>query len=100
MVRAGVLEKSRGGVEVHTEDGFIGKPPYGYVADKILHPVPARRAEGKTKSGLIPDPTRAATVGTIFALRVGERMGYKAIAARLNMNPNEYPLPQPVDPAE
>src|SRR5262249_8459360 len=50
-----MLEKSRGGLERHTEEGFnIGKPPYGYLAEKIPHPVPARRAEGKTKSRLTP----------------------------------------------
>ena len=44
-----MLEKSRGGFEQHTEAGFnIGQAPYGYLAEKIPHPVPARRAEGRS----------------------------------------------------
>jgi site-specific DNA recombinase len=95
-----MLEKSRGGLEVHTEEGFnIGKPPYGYVAEKIPHPVPARRAEGKTKSRLVPDPVKGAVVSAIFAWRTGDELGYAAIAERLNADPDRYPVPQPVDPA-
>jgi site-specific DNA recombinase len=95
-----MLEKSRGGLEVHTEGGFnIGKPPYGYLADRIPHPVPAKRAEGKTKSRLIPDPEKAPAVRAIFEWRVGEQLGYKAIATRLNLYPDRYPPPAPVDPA-
>jgi DNA invertase Pin-like site-specific DNA recombinase len=89
-----MLEKSRGGLEVHSEDGFnIGKPPYGYIAETIPHPVPAKRAEGKTKSRLAPDSDRAATVSTIFEWRVVRRLGYKAIAAELNTDPAAYPPP-------
>src|SRR5512139_1668175 len=49
-----MLEKSWGGFEQHTEQGYnIGVPPYGYLADKIPHPVPARRAESKSKTRLV-----------------------------------------------
>ncbi len=41
-----MLEKAWGGFEAHTEQGFnIGRPPYGYLADKVLHPVAARREQ-------------------------------------------------------
>ena len=93
------LEKSRGGLEVHSEDGFnIGKPPYGYIAHTIPHPVPAKRADGKTKSRLVPDPDRAATVAAIFEWRVVRRLGYKTIAAELNADLLRYPPPVPTDP--
>ncbi|MBI0301185.1 recombinase family protein, partial [Streptomyces sp. PRKS01-29] len=36
-----MLEKAWGGFEEHTIQGYnIGKPPYGYLADRIPHPVP------------------------------------------------------------
>lgn len=95
-----LLEKSWGGFEVHTQQGFnVGKPPYGYLADKIPHPVPARRADGASKHKLIPDPQRGPVVTQIFEWRVGERLGYKAIANRLNLDLGTYPPPMPVDPA-
>jgi site-specific DNA recombinase len=95
-----MLEKSWGGFETHTEQGYnIGKPPYGYTAEKIPHPVPAKRAEHKTKTRLIPDPTCAQVVRQIFELRVGPRLGYKAIAERLNADIEKCPPPVPVDPA-
>jgi len=91
-----MLERAWDGFKVHTGQGWnIGKPPYGYVADKIQHPVPAKAAEGQTKTRLIPDPQRAPVVAYIFRLRVVERLGYDAIAARLNTDPDEYPVPEP-----
>lgn len=60
--------------------------------------MPARRAQGKTKSRLIPDPDRAAAVQAIFSWRVGERLGYKAIAGLLNADLDRYPPPQPTRP--
>jgi hypothetical protein len=54
------LEKSWDGFMEHTKQGYnVGRPPYGYVADKIPHPVPARREQGKVKTRLMPDPVRA-----------------------------------------
>jgi DNA invertase Pin-like site-specific DNA recombinase len=53
------LEKAWDGFCEHTRQGWnVGVPPYGYLAEKIPHPVPARRAEGKTKTRLVPDPDR------------------------------------------
>ncbi|MPZ66517.1 MAG: recombinase family protein [Pseudonocardiaceae bacterium] len=95
-----MLEKSWDGFAVHTEEGFnIGKPCYGYQARKIPHPVPAKRAKGQKKTFLEPDPAQAPVVQRIFAWRVEERLGYQAIADRLNTDPAANPPPTPVDPA-
>jgi site-specific DNA recombinase len=95
-----MLELSWGGFIEHTKLGWnIGKPPYGYKAAKVPHPVPARRAEGRTKHRLVPDPVTGPVVTHIFALRVGERLGYDDIAERLNAEPDRYPPPVPPDPA-
>ena len=94
-----MLELSWDGFCAHTEQGWnIGKPCYGYAADKKPHPVPARRAEGKTKTRLIPDPARSPVVTTIFQWRALEQLGYDAIADRLNTDLTAHPPPQPVDP--
>jgi DNA invertase Pin-like site-specific DNA recombinase len=94
-----MLERSWDGFKVHTGQGWnIGKPPYGYAANKIDHPVPAKAAEGQTKTRLIPDPQRAPVVTHIFQLRVVERLGYDAIATRLNTDPSLYPVPEPTSP--
>ncbi|GAA2036675.1 hypothetical protein GCM10009800_23220 [Nocardiopsis rhodophaea] len=94
-----LLEKSWGGFEEHTYQGFnIGRPPYGCLAQKVPHPVPARRREGRTKHKLVPDPIRGPVVTRIFQWRVAERLSYKSIAARLNLDPIAYPPPIPTDP--
>ena len=94
-----MLELSWDGFCAHTEQGWnIGKPCYGYLADKIPHPVPARRAEGKTKTRLIPDPVRGPVVTKIFMLRALDHLGYDTIADRLNADLASHPPPQPVDP--
>ncbi|NRQ37682.1 recombinase family protein [Nonomuraea sp. NN258] len=83
----------------HTEQGWnVGKPCYGYRAKKIPHPVAAKRAEGRSKSRLIPHPVEGPTVTHIFMLRSVYRLGYDAIADRLNLEPQKYPPPTPVDP--
>jgi site-specific DNA recombinase len=77
----------------------VGKPPYGYVAERIKHPVPARRAEGRHKTKLTPDPARGPVVARIFEMRVHEGLSYRAIAGRLNDDLTTNPPPEPVDPA-
>jgi site-specific DNA recombinase len=95
-----LLEKSWDGFCEHTRQGWnVGRPPYGYVADRIPHPVPARRAEGKTKSRLVPDPLRAPVVHQIFTWRVVDRLGYAEITDRLNTDLDRYPSPVSPDPA-
>ncbi|MGW2308713.1 hypothetical protein [Actinomadura luteofluorescens] len=46
-----MLEKSWGGFEIHTEQGFnVGRPPYGYTAQKVPHPVAGRREQGRDQA--------------------------------------------------
>ncbi len=95
-----ILEKSWDGLAEHIRQGWnIGRPPYGYQADKIPHPVPARRASGATKTRLVPDPLRAPVVNQIFVWRVVDMLGYQAIQARLNADLERYPSPESPDPA-
>jgi hypothetical protein len=95
-----MLELSWEGFIQHTIQGWnVGKPPYGYLPQKVPHPVPARRAEGRTKHRLVPDPARGPVITRIFQLRVVERLGYDTIADRLNADPDRNPPPEPVDPA-
>ena len=95
-----MLEKAWGGFEQHTEQGFnVGIPPYGYRAERIPHPVPARRAEGKTKTRLALDRVRAPIVAKIYQWRVTLAMGYEVIAEQLNSDLTLNPPPVPPDPA-
>jgi len=94
-----MLEKSWDGFETHTGQGWnVGKPPYGYTAEKHKHPVPAKRAQGKHKTKLQIDPVRGPVVVQIYAWRVDEKLSYRAIADRLNTDLDRNPPPQPVDP--
>src|SRR5688500_4360448 len=78
----------------HTRQGWnIGVPPYGYRAEKLNHPNPLRAAEGKTKTKLVPDDDRGATVTVIFVWRVTERLSYAAIRDRLNADLDRHPVP-------
>ena len=54
---------------------------------KVKHPVPAKRAQGKHKIRLTPDPDRAATVPMVFDLRVNGGLSYRAIFGVLNQDP-------------
>ncbi|MBT8227520.1 MAG: recombinase family protein [Dactylosporangium sp.] len=93
-----MLEKSWDGFAIHTAQGWnVGKPPYGYLAERHKHPVPAKRAEGKHKTKLKIDPVRGPVVEHVYALRVDEKLAYRAIAERLNADLDRYPPPQPVD---
>jgi DNA invertase Pin-like site-specific DNA recombinase len=94
-----MLEKSRHGTEIHTDQGFnVGKPPYGYVAERIKHPVPAKRIAGKHKTKLAPHPVQGGVVTLIYDLRVNELLSYRVIAARLNEDLTAHPPPEPTDP--
>ncbi len=94
-----MLEKSWAGFEVHTEHGYnVGKPCYGYRANRVPHPVPAKRAKGVKKTLLVVDPVEGAVVRKIFAWRVDERLGYGEIAKNLNLDLTVNPPPVPVEP--
>jgi site-specific DNA recombinase len=92
-----MLELSWGGTKAHTNQGFnIGKPPYGYAATKMRHPVKNKAEQGKTKHRLVPDPVRGPVVTRIFLWRALDRIGYQAIANRLNADLERYPPPDPI----
>ena len=95
-----MLEKSWDGLAIHTETGYnVGKPCHGYQARPVPHPVPAKRAKGVKKTYLEPDPVQAPAVRKIFDWRINERLGYQAIADRLNLDLTTYPPPIPVAPS-
>jgi site-specific DNA recombinase len=92
-----MLELSWGGTKAHTNQGFnIGKPPYGYLASRTRHPVKLKAEQGKVKHRLVPDPVRGPVVTQIFLWRALDRLGYQAIADRLNLDPDRYPPPDPI----
>jgi site-specific DNA recombinase len=92
--RLQLKEKSWKGLQEHTLAGWnIGSPPYGYLADRITHPSPAKAAQGRTKSRLALDPARAPAVAQIYTWRTVNRLSVPAIVARLNADPAAYPPP-------
>lgn len=115
-----MIKRARDGFETHTDQGYnVGKSCYGFRAvqvrlDKHDPDAPTsstgsvrrsrsnHRGKGRvgprTKTVLVPDPTEAAVVRTIYELRITERLGYEAIAVRLNTDLVTNPPPTPVDP--
>ncbi|WP_198537863.1 recombinase family protein [Frankia sp. KB5] len=88
------LEKAWDGFCEHATQGWnIGSPPYGYLAERIPHPVPAKRAAGSTKTRLAWDPVRAPVVQKIFEWRTVGRKSRQDIANLLNEDPDLYPPP-------
>jgi len=95
-----MLELSAEGTIEHIRQGWnIGKPPYGYEAEKVPHPVPAKRAEGRTKHRLVPHPVQGPVVTKIFEMRAVNQIGYDAIADMLNRDPVRHPAPEPCRPS-
>jgi site-specific DNA recombinase len=92
-----MLELSWDGFREHTRQGWnIGKPPYGYAAERHPHPVKAKRDDGKAKTRLIPDPVRGPVVTQIFQWRALEQLSAQDIADRLNLDPERFPPPEPI----
>lgn len=92
-----MLEMSWDGAREHTRQGWnIGKPPYGYLAERHPHPVKAKREEGKVKTRLVPEPDRGPAVTQMFTWRALLHLGAQDIATRLNADPDRYPPPQPI----
>ena len=76
--------KTRKGLEQHAIDGYNnGRVPYGYVADRIAHPVPVKAGQGRIRTRLAADPQAAPWVTRIFEWRVLENLSREAIAGRL-----------------
>src|SRR5215469_16228820 len=81
-------EKAWRGFEQHTIDGYnIGGAPYGYQPERIPHPNRAKAAQGRSKTRLVLDPSRAPVVAQIFAWRTTDRLGVVTITSRLNADP-------------
>jgi len=92
--RLQLKEKTWKGLVEHSLDGWnIGTAPYGYLPDRIPHPVPVKASQGRTKTRLALDPERAPVVAQIFSWRVVDKLGMPTIAARLNADPGRYPAP-------
>ena len=92
--RLQLKENTWKGLVEHSLDGWnIGTPPYGYLADRIPHPVPVKASQGRTKTRLAKDPERAPVVAQIFTWRTVDKLGMPTIAARLNADPARYPAP-------
>ena len=94
LVRLSGYPRTWKGLVEHALDGWnIGPAPYGYQADRIPHPVPAKASQGRTKTRLALDPQRAPVVEQIFTWRVVRKLGMPTIAAKLNADPARYPAP-------
>ena len=92
-----MLELAWGGFKAHTEQGYnVGKPPYGYLAQRLKHPAKAKADMGKVKHRLVIDPVCGPAVTQIFTWRALERLSYRAIAQRLNTDPDRFPPPEPI----
>jgi site-specific DNA recombinase len=92
--RLQLLQKTWKGLTEHAIDGWnIGPTPYGYLPDRVPHPAPAKAAQGRTKTRLVPDPQRGPVVTQIFTWRVDKKLAVSTIAARLNADPGLYPPP-------
>jgi hypothetical protein len=93
-LRLQIKEKAWKGLKEHSLAAWnIGPAPYGYVAERIPHPVPAKAAQGRSKTRLVPDPVRGPIVTLIYHWRAEQKLSVPAIAARLNADPDRYPAP-------
>lgn len=93
--RLQIKEKAWKGLREHALAGWnIGKPPYGYAAQRFPHPVPMKAAQGATKTRLVLDPLRGPVVAQIFTWRAVEKDGIGVITNRLNADHDTYPPPK------
>jgi DNA invertase Pin-like site-specific DNA recombinase len=94
--RLQIKEAAWKGMREHALDGWnIGKPPYGYAAERHPHPAPARAAQGRTKTRLVPDPGRAEVVERIYFLRTVRHLGIATITNALSADAGACPPPDP-----
>jgi site-specific DNA recombinase len=92
--RLQIKEKAWKGLREHSLAGWnIGPAPYGYLPERVTHPVPAKAAQGRTKTRLALDPDRAPVVAQVYAWRVHDHLGVVTITDRLNADPGSYPPP-------
>ena len=92
--RLQIKEKAWKGLREHSLAGWnIGPAPYGYLAEKVTHPVPFKAAQGRTKTRLAIDPDRAPVVARMFAWRTEDKLSVASITARLAAGPAACPPP-------
>jgi site-specific DNA recombinase len=92
--RLQIKEQAWRGLREHSLAGWnIGTPPYGYLAERVTHPVPYKAAQGRTKTRLVLDPDRAPVIADIFTWRTRDKLGCYAITQRLAADPHRYPPP-------
>jgi site-specific DNA recombinase len=92
--RLQIKEKAWKGLRQHSLDGWnIGPAPYGYLADRVPHPVKAKADQGRTKSRLVTDPARGPVVTQIFHWRADDKLSVPTITWRLNGDRAAYPPP-------
>ena len=59
------------GLRQYVIGGFnTGRTPYGYLADRTIHPNPMKASMGATRARLVPDPERGPWVTRIYEWRV------------------------------
>jgi site-specific DNA recombinase len=76
--------KTRKGLEEHAIAGYNnGRVPWGYTPDRVLHAVPVKAAQGRTRTRLAADPLNGPWVTQIFEWRVLESLSREAICGRL-----------------
>ena len=87
-------DKVWSGLKEHSLAGWnLGKPPVGYTGERHPHPVPAKAAEGRVKTRLVPDPVYGPIVALVYRWRVYQHVGKPTIRARLAADPHSYPPP-------
>jgi DNA invertase Pin-like site-specific DNA recombinase len=88
--------KTRKGLEQHAIDGYNnGRVPYGYLPDRIAHPVAVKAGQGRVRTLLAVDPQAGPWVTRMFEWRVLERLSREAIAARLGTDDGREDPGQP-----
>jgi DNA invertase Pin-like site-specific DNA recombinase len=72
------------GLKQYAIAGFNAGPiPYGYAADRSVHPNPMKASMGATRARLVPDPETGRWVTRMYQWRVHEEMDCNGIARRL-----------------
>ena len=89
-----IKEKAWKGLQEHSLAGWnIGPAAYGYVLDRVPHEVPAKAAQGRTRSKLAVDEVRGPVITQIFDWRVNHHLAVPTITWMLNADPAAYPPP-------
>lgn len=98
-MRSHLKEETRRGMAQNTINGWRngGKAPFGYMLERVPHPVASRASQGDTKSRLVVDPEQAPVLVWIFDRWALAGWGFTRIAD--DLNERRVPSPAHVDPA-